>query len=188
MTFDFQHELCFADCLTFGAFTTLTHDHAMSALSSTSNSADERDKSNSTEDGEDLIHEMGRKALFSFTTRKHIPVLAIAVTAGIVAALCLPAMAIVFGLIFRQFSDFGAGKLTGTVFLRNVSKYCMYLVAFGSISWLANSIYFMCFLTFGELQAHSARDQIFNALLLKNMAWYDTRDTGVAAFLSDIQM
>lgn len=158
-------------------------------MSSASNDADVRDKPTTTvEDEEDLVRKMGWKALFSFTTRKHVPVLSVACVAATVAALTLPAMAIVFGLIFRQFSDFGAGKVSASDFLRNVSTYCTYLTAFGGVSWLANSIYFMSFLTFGELQAQSARDRIFNALLEKNMAWYDTRDTGVAAFLPAVQM
>ena len=158
-------------------------------MSSVSNRVDERDKTRMMEaDEQDLIRKMGWKALFSFTTRKHVPVLSVAFAAATIAALTLPAMAIVFGLIFRQFADFGAGKVSATDFLNKVSIYCTYLTAFGGVSWLANSIYFMSFLTFGELQAQSARDRLFNALLQKDMAWYDTRDTGVAAFPPTIQM
>ena len=159
------------------------------AMPSASKRADERERMSTTEaDEQNLIRKVGWKALFSFTTRKHIPVLSVAVASATIAALTLPAMAIVFGLIFGQFADFGAGKLSAAEFLGNVSKYCAYLTAFGGLSWLANSIYFMSFLTFGELQARSARDRIFNALLEKNMAWYDTKDTGIAAFLPAVSM
>jgi ATP-binding cassette subfamily B (MDR/TAP) protein 1 len=159
------------------------------AMSLASNRADEQEGMSITEaDEEDLIRKMGWNVLFSFTTRKHIPVLSVALVFATIAALTLPAMAVVFGLIFRQFADFGAGKLSATEFLHNVSRYCTYLTAFGGVSWMANSVYFMSFLMFGELQARSARDRLFDALLKKDMAWYDTKDTGVAAFLPAISM
>jgi ATP-binding cassette subfamily B (MDR/TAP) protein 1 len=106
----------------------------------------------------------------------------------LVAALTNPAIAIVFGSVFRQFADFGAGNITASEFLHNIAKYCTYLTAFGCLSWLSNSISCMAFMAFGELQAHSARDMIFISLLRKDMAWYDTRDTGIAALLPSVQM
>jgi ATP-binding cassette subfamily B (MDR/TAP) protein 1 len=62
------------------------------------------------------------------------------------------------------------------------------LTGIASVNWMANSIYFFFFLTFGELQARSARNRIFDALMSKDMAWYDTRETGTAALLPAIQM
>jgi ATP-binding cassette subfamily B (MDR/TAP) protein 1 len=158
-------------------------------MTSASNCTSEPEKMATTEaEEQDLVRKMGWKALFSFTTRNHIWVLSTTLVGAMIAALTLPAMAIVFGQIFRQFADFGAGKLSAAAFLDKVSKYCTYLVLFGGLSWLANSIYFMSSLTFGELQARSARDRIFNALLEKNIAWYDTRDTGIVALLPGVQM
>ncbi|PVH92092.1 P-loop containing nucleoside triphosphate hydrolase protein [Periconia macrospinosa] len=128
------------------------------------------------------------KDLFGFTTRRHLPILFVAFLAALVAALANPAIAVVFGSVFHQFTEFGAGRITAAEFLRQISKYCTYLTAFGCASWIANSIYFMLFLSFGELQAYSARQTIFTALLRKDMAWYDTRDTGIAALLPSVQM
>ncbi|KAF1949133.1 hypothetical protein CC80DRAFT_581734 [Byssothecium circinans] len=140
------------------------------------------------EEEHDIIRRAGWKALFSFTTRKHVPVFSVAFFAAFISALTNPAIAIVFGSLFRQFTDYGAGKTTASEFLHNVGKWCTYLAAFGGLSWLSNSIYFISFLIFGELQAHSARDMIFNAMLQKDMAWYDTRNTGIAALLPSVQM
>ena len=159
------------------------------AMSPASNGTDEQEKTNTQDDEEhDFIRKVGWKALFGFTTKKHLPVLSVAVFAASIAALTLPGMAVVYGLIFRQFADFGSGEITGAILLRNASKYCTYLAALASLNWLANSIYFVMFLTFGELQARSARDMIFNALLRKDMEWYDTRESGIAAFLPAVQM
>ena len=137
---------------------------------------------------QDFIRDVGWNALFSFTTKRHLPVLCSACLGAAVAALTMPALAILYGFIFREYADFGAGRTSGTTFLRNTSRYCTYLAAVGGLNWLANSIYFMSFLTFGELQARSARDRIFDALLRKNIAWYETRETGAAAFLPAVQM
>lgn len=156
---------------------------------SSSNATEEQEKQRpQDEEEQEFIRKMGWKALFSFTTKRHLPILFVACLAAAVAALCMPALAILYGLIFREYANFGGGTTPATTFLANVSRYCIYLSAFGGLNWLSNSIYFMTFLTFGELQARSARDRIFKALLRKNVAWYDTRETGAAAFLPTVQM
>lgn len=159
------------------------------AASSASNRTEEPEKTLAQDQEEqEHVRRVGWKALFIFTTRKHIPVLVTAIIGAAIGALTISASAILFGLIFGQFSAFGAGATSPAVFLRNVSRLCIYLTGLGGLNWLGNSIYFMTFLSFGELQARSARRRIFNALLQKNMAWYDTRGTGTAAFLSAMQM
>ncbi|ORY19823.1 P-loop containing nucleoside triphosphate hydrolase protein [Clohesyomyces aquaticus] len=140
------------------------------------------------EEEQESIHRGGWKALFGFTTKKHLPVLCVGVLCATIAALVLPAMSILFGLIFRQFTDFASGNTAGKIMLENISRYCLYLTALGAVNWLANSIYFPSILIFGDLQAKSARNRIFNALLRKDMDWYDTRDNGIAAFLPGVQM
>jgi ATP-binding cassette subfamily B (MDR/TAP) protein 1 len=129
----------------------------------------------------------GWKVLFGFTTRKHLPIALGALLIAIVAAVTLPAMAVLFGMIFRQFADYGSGKISGSTLLDNASTYCIYLTAVCAVCWFANSVYFTLFLTFGELQARSAREKIFNTLLKKDLEWYDTRENGIAAFLPSLQ-
>ncbi|KAF2795693.1 P-loop containing nucleoside triphosphate hydrolase protein [Melanomma pulvis-pyrius CBS 109.77] len=155
-------------------------------MSSVLNNSDEQEKAIQDEEN-DFIRQVGWKALFGFTTKKHIPVLLVALFCATVSALTLPAFAVVYGLIFRQFASFGSGEITGTVLLRNASKYCTYLTALAAINWFSNSLYFAMYLTFGELQASNARNRIYDALLRKDMAWYDTRRSGITAFLPAIQ-
>jgi ATP-binding cassette subfamily B (MDR/TAP) protein 1 len=159
----------------------------MSSLES--NTTDEQEKKQTQQNEEhDNLRSVGWKALFSFTTRQHLPVLSAAIVFGTIAALTLPALAIMYGLVFRQFADYGTGKITGKVLLHNASRVCTIMTGISALNWIANSVYFSMFLTFGELQANSARNKIFGALLLREMEWYDTRKSGTAAFLPAVQM
>jgi ATP-binding cassette subfamily B (MDR/TAP) protein 1 len=142
-----------------------------------SDSADEPKQTGSQDNEEQqYVLQVGWKALFG------------AMLSALVAAATLPVFAIIYGLIFRDYTDFGAGKLDSNALRSSVTRYCLILTGIASINWTANSIYFFFFLTFGELQARSARNRIFDALMSKDMAWYDTRETGTAAFLPAIQM
>lgn len=127
-------------------------------------------------------------ALFGFTTSKHLPVLAGGLFGAIVAALTLPVFAIVYGFIFREYTDYGAGKIDSATLVDRITKNCIILCAVVTVNWTSNSIYYFFGLSFGELQARSARNRIFDALMKKDMTWYDTRDTGIAAFLPVVQM
>lgn len=158
---------------------------ATSAASNSTHDAEKHDELDKEE--QKLLQNMGWKALFSFTTRKHLPVLAFAVAAATVAALTLPALAVLYGLTFREFGAISKGEKSDSEFLKQLSTYCLYIVALGGFSWVGNSLYYTAFMTFGEMQARSARGRIFGTLLRKNMAWYDTRDTGMEAFLPAMQ-
>jgi ATP-binding cassette subfamily B (MDR/TAP) protein 1 len=154
-----------------------------------SDSADAPKQTGSQDNEEQqYVLQVGWKALFGFTTRKHLPIFTGAMLSALVAAATLPVFAVIYGLIFRDYTDFGAGKLDSNALRSSVTRYCLILTGIASINWTANSIYFFFFLTFGELQARSARNRIFDALMSKDMAWYDTRETGTAAFLPAIQM
>lgn len=158
------------------------------ATSTTSKATDEQKEVHAEDDDHhEVIQEMGWKVLFGFTTRKHLPVAFSALVIAIVAAVTLPAMAVLYGLISRELANYGSGKISGTVLLQNVSTLCIYLTAVCAVCWFANSIYFALFLAFGELQARSARERIFKTLLRKDLEWYDTRENGIAAFLPSLQ-
>jgi ATP-binding cassette subfamily B (MDR/TAP) protein 1 len=154
-----------------------------------SDGADEKDEASSQvrEDDQYLAH-TGWKVLFGFTSRSHLPILSCGMLGAGVAAATIPVFAVIYGLIFRDYTDYGAGKIDCSALRSSVTRYCLILTGVAALNWLANSFYFFFFLTFGELQARSARNKIFDALIRKDMAWYDTRETGIAAFLPGIQM
>lgn len=130
---------------------------------------------------------VGWKVLFGFTTTRHVPVVLCGLLSTTVAALTMPAFAVLYGLIFGQYTIYGAGLTDSHALMSNMTKYCIILAGICTLNWIANSFQYFCFLTFGELQARSARNRIFDALIKKDMAWFDTRETGTAAVLSTVQ-
>ena len=159
------------------------------ATSPASNSTEEQEKPTvKASEEEEYVLQVGWKALFGFTTIKHLPVLTGAILSATVAALTLPVFAIIYGLIFGSYTAYGAGTIESNELISNVTRYCIIITGLGLLNWVSNSVYFFFFLTFGELQAKSARNRIFDALIKKDITWYDTRETGIAAFLPAIQM
>ncbi|EUC43512.1 hypothetical protein COCMIDRAFT_7071 [Bipolaris oryzae ATCC 44560] len=127
------------------------------------------------------------KVLFGFTTTRHVPVVLCGLLSTTVAALTMPAFAVLYGLVFGQYTMYGAGSTDSHTLMSNMTRYCIILAGICTLNWIANSLQYLCFLTFSELQVRSARNRIFDALIKKDMAWYDTRETGTAAFLSTLQ-
>ncbi|KAH7406010.1 P-loop containing nucleoside triphosphate hydrolase protein [Phaeosphaeria sp. MPI-PUGE-AT-0046c] len=152
-------------------------------------SSDEKEKAKSSANEEQKhVLQVGWKALFRFTTKKHLPLFASAIVSTAVAGATMPVFAIIYGRIFRDYTDYGTGKIGSHTLRSSVARYCLILTGIASLNWIANSVFFFLFLTFGELQARSARKKIFDTLIRKDMAWFDTRETGVAVFLPAIQM
>jgi ATP-binding cassette subfamily B (MDR/TAP) protein 1 len=133
------------------------------------------------------ISEVGWKVLFGFTTTRHVPVVICGLLSTTIAALTMPAFAVLYGLVFGQYTMYGAGSTDSYTLMSNMTRYCIILPGICTVNWIANSLQCFCFLTFSELQARSARNRIFDALIKKDMAWFDTRETGTAAFLSTVQ-
>lgn len=140
-----------------------------------------------TDEEQEYISKVGWKGLFAFTTRRHVPVILGGVVSTTVAALTMPTIAIVYGFIFEQYTLYGAGSVDSYTLMSSMSRYCVVLAATCALNWVSNSFHYFCFLTFSELQARSARNQIFDALIKKDMAWFDTRSIGMAAFLPTVQ-
>lgn len=141
-----------------------------------------------SEEEKKFVLEAGWKVLFGFTTGKHVPVLSGAMLCATIAACTMPGIAIVYGLIFGRYTDYGAGKISSVDLISEVSRDCVIVTGLATLNWVANSFYFFFFLTFGELQAKRARNKMFDALIAKDMAWYDTRDAGIGSILPRIQM
>ncbi|KAK1909126.1 hypothetical protein P3342_011204 [Pyrenophora teres f. teres] len=134
------------------------------------------------------MSQVGWKALFGFTTRQHVPIILGGIAAASIAALSMPIFAIIYGLIFREYTNYGAGNSDSDKLMSSITRFCIILTGITTVTWLANSFYFFFFLTFGELQARSARNRIFDALMKKDMTWFDMREAGIAAFLPTVQM
>lgn len=125
--------------------------------------------------------------LFSFTTKKHIPTLTLAILFAFVASIATPTLAVILGQIFNAFTLFGGGRITADELSRTTIKFCIGLAGLGSASWLLNGLYFITFVIFGELQVAQARCGLFKGLLKKNQEWFETQKDGSRAFLSGVQ-
>lgn len=125
--------------------------------------------------------------LLSFTTTKHIPTLVLAVSFALLASLAMPFFAVVLGDLFNTFMLFGAGSLSSQALLDQTVTGCVRLAGLGIASCVLNGSYFLLFIAFGEQQAASARGSIFEALLERDIEWFETQGEGTAAFLSGLQ-
>jgi len=128
------------------------------------------------------------RALFYFTTRSHLPSLIIGLVSAVICGVAAPAQSLLLGKAFGLFSKYATGNISGDDLLLQEKRYVYYMLAIGLGSWVAHFVFFTCWLAFGELQAKSARDRLFNGLLLKEIEWYDQRKNGVAALISRLQM
>lgn len=133
------------------------------------------------------VRRAGWRSLFNFTTMRHGVPLLFAMIFSIASGIVIPALALFLGAIFDSFTKFGAGTLSGSDLVKKVSIDGLALVGLGSASWLLNGGYFMLWLAFGELQAKSVRDKLFDGMLEKDMEWYDMRKNGIGALLPRFQ-
>ncbi|KAE8449303.1 hypothetical protein EG329_008204 [Mollisiaceae sp. DMI_Dod_QoI] len=138
-----------------------------------------------TEDISDL--KPSWRSLFIFTKRSHIPAVAFALTSTLLSACIKPASAVFFGKIFSALTKFGAGTLDAQQCLHEISKWCIALVCVGALAWVVEGAFFSSWVVFGEVQARSVRQQMFEGMLDKDMEWYDLRQDGVGALLIRIQ-
>ncbi|KFA54160.1 hypothetical protein S40293_06290 [Stachybotrys chartarum IBT 40293] len=127
------------------------------------------------------------KHLFAFTRWRHAGPLSACMSASIVTAGLRAVFAVLLGVGFDVVADFGAGTTSGDDVMRDMSRFCALFAALAAANWLANSASLALWVIFGELQAHSARVDIFGSLLARDMRWFDTLDEGISSLLVQVQ-
>ena len=147
----------------------------------------ERPTDGKVEENDEQVVRAQWRSLFAFTTRTHILPLTVALLLSVGSGIVIPALALFLGRIFGFFSDFGAGKIGGSDLTQKVASNALILVGLGAASWFLNGTFFMFWLAFGELQAGSVRDKLFDGMLKKDMEWYDMRKAGVSALIPRLQ-
>jgi ATP-binding cassette, subfamily B (MDR/TAP), member 1 len=121
------------------------------------------------------------KALFNFTTYKHLIVLFPAIVCSVSSGVIATVNSYLIGKVFGLFTEFYAGQIDKNDFNHQVATYNLFIIMVAVGSWFFNSLAFFLWHTFSELQARGARVRIFNALLNRNIAWFDERKDGTAA-------
>jgi len=127
------------------------------------------------------------KHLFAFTRWQHGAAISAAVASTIATGAMKTALAVVLGKIFEVVAAFGTAELDNRETLSQVSTWSLVLCGMGGGVWLANAAFMAAWITFGELQAKSVRNTVFESLLMKEMAWYDTQSNGIASLLVSIE-
>ena len=127
------------------------------------------------------------RSLFEFTSRKDLKLSFVAVILSVAAGVVAPALAVFLGKIFNLFTSFGAGQISGSDLLEQVSTYSIILAGLGTASGLLHASYFSLWLVFGELQAKHVRRRLFDGMLEKDVSWYDMRIDGIDTLVSRLQ-
>lgn len=96
-------------------------------------------------------------------------------------------MAIFLGRFFDAFADFGAGKISSDKLMDRTLTSVYALLGVGAGTILLKSGMFAAWLSFGEMQAKSVRDELFKALLEKDLEWFEMRESGVGTLLARLQ-
>ena len=130
----------------------------------------------------------GWKAVFNFTHKAHMLALLPALAFSICGGALGPVMAIFLGKFFDAFADFGAGKISPDKLMHRTLTSVHALLGIGGGTVLLKSGLFAAWLSFGEMQAKSVRDELFQALLRKDLEWFEMRESGVDTLLARLQM
>jgi ATP-binding cassette subfamily B (MDR/TAP) protein 1 len=96
-------------------------------------------------------------------------------------------MAIFLGRFFDAFADFATGKIPPETLTERTLKSVYALVAVGAGTLLLKGGLFAAWLSFGEMQAKGVRDELFQALLEKDLPWFEMREAGVGTLLARLQ-
>ena len=129
----------------------------------------------------------GWRSLFIFTTKRHYVTLFFAAAFSGLSGIVMPTVAIVLGRIFDDFTRFGAHQLNRHELISRITTGCLTLVEIASLSWFLNSAFYLLWMVFGELQAKTVRDKLFEGLLNRDIEWYDRRKDGIGALVPRFQ-
>jgi ATP-binding cassette subfamily B (MDR/TAP) protein 1 len=127
------------------------------------------------------------RSLFNFTTRQHVFQLLLTIVFTILSSLLQPTGAVFYVKVFAVLTSFGSGTLNAHDTLQEIAKWCTALVILGIVSWFVEVGFLSLWMTFGELQAKSVREQMFTNMLGKDMDWYDMRQYGIGSLLVRIE-
>ncbi|KAF3258027.1 hypothetical protein TWF132_011886 [Orbilia oligospora] len=113
---------------------------------------------------------------FGFTRRGHAVCLVFGIASALVSAVVLPISSILLGHVFAEFALYGRGEVTAPDLLPRVSEWIKYYVFLAGGGWLAYGAFYCSWMWFGELQAESARAEIYQALMAKELEWFDNTE------------
>ena len=127
------------------------------------------------------------RLLFTFANRQHATILIWAIVTTVIAGLLKPVQAILIGNIFTEFTSYGSDNSSHRDMLHRVSISCIFLTALGVLAWVLEGIFLSAWMVFGEAQAEQIRRNMFEALLDRDLEWYDSQKDGIPSLVTRIQ-
>lgn len=127
------------------------------------------------------------RRLFSYTAQDDFALLVSSICVAIASGGISPALSLLLGRIFNQFTDFADVNEDSTQFQTRVASLSGYIAYLGLASFVLNGGRYLFWLLFGESQARNARLKIFSGLSTQSIAWFDTQTSGIASVISRAQ-
>ncbi|OXV11503.1 hypothetical protein Egran_00736 [Elaphomyces granulatus] len=100
----------------------------------------------------------------------------------------MPAFAILLGMLFDTFTNFGSTTISSLQLTEETAKDCKALLGLGIGSLILNGMYLALWVIFGELQAKNIRSRLFSELLDRDLEWFDMQRGGIGALISRLQI
>ncbi|CAK7566305.1 MAG: ATP-dependent permease [Sporothrix epigloea] len=121
--------------------------------------------------------------LFVASTRQDGVIILSATAASAAVAACKTAYALILGQVFQVITDYGSGAFPAHEALQRVGRWCLWLAVLGVGMAVCSALLMGLWIVHGETRARKVRRCLFDALLVKDMAWFDTRRGGGVASL-----
>jgi len=127
------------------------------------------------------------KVIFSFTRASHLLFLIPAFLLAALSGFMLPIMSILIGRFLNSLSQYAAGTIDDSELMKGSISTVYALVGVGLGIWVVKGGFCCAWITYGESQAQAVREDLFSALLVRDLAWYEAQKAGVGTLLSRIQ-
>ncbi|KAK5943351.1 ATP-dependent permease [Knufia obscura] len=127
------------------------------------------------------------KIIFSFTRTSHLLFLIPAFLLAALSGFMLPIMSILIGCFLNSLSQFAAGTINDDELTKGSMSTVYAFVGVGLGMWVVKGGFCCAWIMYGESQAQAVREDLFSALLVRDLAWFEAQQAGVGTLLSRIQ-
>lgn len=127
------------------------------------------------------------RVIFTFTRPSHYLILLSAGLFASLSGLIKPAISVLTGRFLSSFTNYAAGIISDDKVKQDTSSTIYALIVVGVISLLTRAGFCASWIAYGELQAKAVREDLFSALLIRHLGWFEAQEAGVSTLLSRIQ-
>lgn len=125
--------------------------------------------------------------LFRFTRKKHLFILIPAIILATISGVITPLITIVTGSYLNTFSEFASNVIDGDDLVHATLHLIYVLLVVAAATWLTKGAFFSSWTIYGELQAKAVREELFSALLTRDLDWFEAQKLETGALLSRLQ-